>query len=531
MIGRRSLVRAATVLTAAPPLSPALSQRVAKERTLRFVPQANLSALDPIFALPGITVTHGYCVFDTLYGVDGQLRPQAQMSGGHEVSDDGRRWRFRLREGLRFHDGEPVRAIDCATSLERWSKRDAFGQMLGAAVERFDAEDDRTMQIRLIRPFPRLLEAIGKPHSAPAFIMPERFARTNPNVAISEMIGSGPWRFIADEYQSGSRAVYERFEHYVPRREPADWTSGGKRVNFERMEWIVIPDPSTAAAALQSGEVDWWEQIHPDLASFLTRRRGITVERSDPYGLIAVARFNHLHPPFDNVALRRAVLGAINQPDFMRAISGTERATWRECYSLFPCGMPGVDEAGADLMRPPRDLEVARSAVRASGYRGQRAVLLNPTDLPAVRPHGHLLAAVLRQIGINVDLQEMDWGAAVQRRNSREPIERGGWSVACTNWPSVSIANPAMNAAVRGQGTTGWPGWFESREMERLTQDWLSAAAPDDGNRIFNMIQRLSFDQVPTLPLGQFFHRHAFRNDIQGILPGSVSYFWNVRRE
>ncbi len=530
MANRRSVLQATAALATPALPGPALSQRVAAERTLRFVPQANLSALDPVFALPGVTVTHGYCVFDTLYGVDGQLRPRPQMAEGHETSDDGRTWLIRLREGLRFHDGEPVRAGDCATSLARWSRRDTFGQTLAAAVESFDSADDRTVRIQLNRPFPRLLEAVGKPHSSPAFVMPERLARTDPDVPVHEMVGSGPWRFVADEYVSGSRAVYERFEGYVPRSEPADWTSGGKRVNFGRLEWAIIPDPSTAAAALQAGEVDWWELIHPDLAPVLTRRRGIRVERSDPYGLIAVARFNHLHPPFNNAALRRAVLGAVSQPDFMRAISGGEQDAWRECYSLFPCGRPGVTEAGTDLMRPPRDIEAARAAVRASGYRGERAVLISPTDFPSITPHGQLLADLLRRVGVNVDLQEMDWGAVLQRRASREPVERGGWSLACTNWPGVSIANPAMNAAVRGQGAAGWPGWFESAETERLTQGWLSAATPGEGRRIMDEIQRVSFEQVPTLPLGQFFHRHAHRDDLQGILPGSVSYFWNVRR-
>ena len=282
-VSRRALLKSSGA--ALFPLATPAIGRASDRSTLRFVPQANLSALDPIWSTAAITVTHGFCVFDTLYGVDAKLNPHPQMAAGATVSDDGRTWLVTLREGLRFHDGEPVRAQDCAASLERWSKRDTFGQTLGAAVDSFGAADDRTLRVKLKRPFPRFLEAIGKPHSSPAFIMPERLARTDPMKQITEMVGSGPFRFNQSEYVSGARMVYERFDGYVPRAEPPEWTSGGKRVNFDRVEWQVIPDPATAAAALQSGEIDWWEQALPDLIPLLRKAPGIHVQQQDPYRL------------------------------------------------------------------------------------------------------------------------------------------------------------------------------------------------------------------------------------------------------
>jgi len=225
------------------------------------------------------------------------------------------------------------------------------------------------------------------------------------------------------------------------------------------------------------------------------------------------------------------VLGAIAQADYMQSIMGDDRDAWRQCLALFPCGLPGVtEEAGAAAMRPPRDLEAAKAAVRASGYKGEKAVIINPTDYPSIGPHGQLTADLLRRIGVNVELQEMDWGSVLQRRLSKEPVERGGWSLYHTNWPSVSIANPAMNATIRGQGAAGWTGWYESAEVERLTAGWLDATAPEDGQRLMDAIQRVAFETVPSLPLGQFFHRTAYRDGITGILPGSAAFFWNVRR-
>ena len=514
---------------ALPTLSSGAS-RTADPRLLRFVPQANLSILDPVFTTAAVTITHGYCVFDTLYGVDGQMHPKPQMAEGAETSADGRTWLIRLREGLRFHDGEPVRAQDCAASLARWSQRDTYGQTLGAAVDSFEAADDRTVRVRLKRPFARLLDAIGKPHSSPAFMMPERLAKTDPAKPVTEMVGSGPFRFLANEYISGSRAAYARFEGYVPREGAPDWTSGGKQVHIDRLEWIVMPDPATAAAAIQAGEVDWWEQVLPDLTPLLSRSRDITMQKQDPYGFVSMARFNHLQPPFNNAALRRVVLSALRQEDYMRAIMGDDTSTWSECLAMFPCGLPEVTAPWKQAMPQPTNLDAARAAVKAAGYNGETAVIINPTDYPSIGPHGQVTADLLRRLGIKVDLQEMDWGSVLQRRLSREPVEKGGWSIYHTNWPSVSIANPAMNATIRGQGDTGWTGWYGSPEMERLTGEWLDATTPQDSQRLMNQIQELAIKDVPILPLGQYFSRTAFRKSISGVLPGSAAFFWNMRK-
>jgi peptide/nickel transport system substrate-binding protein len=526
-LSRRTLLQAAATVPALPLAAPDLA-RAAAARTLRFVPQANLSVLDPIWTTAAVTIAHGFCVFDTLYGVDGKLQPHPQMAEGATVSDDGLTWLIRLRDGLRFHDGEPVRAQDCAASLERWSKRDTFGQTLAAAVDAFEAADDRTIRIRLKRPFPMLLDAIGKPHSSPAFMMPERLARTDPMKQITEMVGSGPFRFITGEYVSGARAAYERFDGYVPRSGAPDWTSGGKTVAIDRLEWTVIPDPATAAAALQRGEIDWWEQALPDLIPMLRKTPGVTVQQQDPYGFVAVARFNSAQPPFNNPRLRQIVLSMLDQDDYMQSIVGSDTTAYRECRAMFPCGMPGVRELGAELMKAPHDLAKGREAVKAAGYNGEKTVVINPTDYPVIGPHGQITAELLRALGFNVDLQEMDWGTVLQRRLSMEPADRGGWSIYHTNWPSVSIANPALNTTIRGDGT--WPGWYKDAETERLTTAWVSAADAQERQALLDQVQRRALEGVPTLPLGQFFVKTAFRNELKGVRNGSVCYFWNVEK-
>ena len=507
--------------------APARAQRT---NMMRFVPQANLTALDPIWTTAAVTMNHAYYVFDTLYGVDENLRARPQMAEGHEVSADGRTWLIKLREGLRFHDGEPVRAQDCAPSLRRWAARDTFGQTLGAAVDAWEAADDRTIRIRLKQPFPLLPDALAKPNSNIAFIMPERLANTEPTTQVTEMVGSGPYRFIRGDFVPGSRVAYEKFAGYVPRQEAPAWGSGGKVAHFDRIEWHVIPDPATASAALQAGEVDWWEQALADLLPSLRRNRNLTVEITDTAGYTGWGRFNHLQPPFNNPALRRAVLMALNQEDYLRAVTGNDPAAFRLSRGFWPTGTPYASEAGAELMTAPRNLEAARAAVRASGYNGERIVIINPTDFPTIGPFGQVTHDLFRRLGLNSELLESDWGTVVQRRNSREGVERGGWSMFHTWWPSVSILNPAINAVIRGAGERAWFGWHSNPRIEELATQWLAAPTPAAQSQIAAAMQASAFETVPAMPLGQFFIHTAYRANLRGVLKGVAPYPWNVRR-
>jgi peptide/nickel transport system substrate-binding protein len=359
--------------------------------------------------------------------------------------------------------------------------------------------------------------------------MPERLAATDANTQVGEVVGSGPYRFLRDEFVSGSRAAYAKFEGYRPRQETSDWASGGKVAHFPRIEWHILPDPATAAAALQSGEVDWVEQPLSDLIPTLARNRNIAVEVLNPAGLMSIMRLNHLQAPFDNLKTRQAVALAVDQADYMRATLGEDRSVWRECRSLFPCGTPlGVEDL-SDLAKPPRSLDRARAALSASGYRGEKVVVINPTDFPLIGPHGLITADALRRIGMNVELAESDWGTVVQRRVRQEPVERGGWSIFHTYGSSLAYLNPAVSSLVKGPGATGWFGWYASPRMQELVQAWLDAPDADRQASLANEINRLAQDDVATIPLGQFFIRTAYRRSIAGLPKGSMPYPWGVR--
>src|ERR1700722_10893868 len=321
---RRKFLAASAATLAAPRIGGAQGNRV-----LKFVPQSDVAVLDPIWTTAYVTRNHGYMIFDTLFGTDGAFKASPQMAAGMTTENDGKLVRITLRDGLKFHDGAPVLGRDCVASIQRWAKRDTFGQTLVQFTDELTAPDDKTIQFRLKKPFPMLPDALGKsPTNFPA-MMPERLARTDAFTQVTEMIGSGPFTFNAKERVPGSLLVYERFADYVPRPGGTpDWTAGPKVVHFDRVEWHVIPDPSTALAALQQGEVDWWENPTNDMLPILRKAAGIKAVIQDPTGLMACIRLNHLTEPFNNPAIRRALLKAVDQKDMCIAVSGDDPANW-----------------------------------------------------------------------------------------------------------------------------------------------------------------------------------------------------------
>ena len=526
-MNRRTLLQGTAAALAAHTLArPAIAQS-ASNQVLRFVPRTDLSVLDPIWTTTYPTRDHGFLVFDTLFGMDGAYRAVPQML--EAASQDGLVWTLRLRDGLRFHDGEPVLARDCAESIRRWGKRDAFGQSLIAATDEIAAPDDRTVRIRLRHPFP-LPDALAKVSASPCFIMPERLAKTDAAKQVTEMVGSGPYRFIAAERVAGSRVAYEKFDGYKPRADgPVEWTAGPKVARFQRIEWHIIPDAATIAAALQRGEVDYWLGPEPDLLPLLRRDKAVVVRQLDPTGYMGNMRFNQLQPPFDNPAIRRAVLRAVNQADYMQAVAGTDPAMWRAGVGTFCPGTPMANDAGMQALLSPRDLDAAKRELRAAGYKDEPVVMLGGMDIPIIRALSEVSADLFKKLGFNLDFQAIDWPTVVARRVKKDPVSQGGWSVFHTWFAGLDQMTPAVHSFLRGNGDKAAVGWPTSPEIERLRDEWLRADTLAGQQEIARKLQVQAFQDVPYVPLGQQRNNSAYRADLQGMVEG-VPVFWNVHR-
>ena len=279
------------------------------------------------------------------------------------------------------------------------------------------------------------------------------------------MVGSGPFRFLPDEYVAGSRAVFAKFDRYRPRDDAPSSVAGAKRVLVDRVEWRIIPEPATAANALRSGEIDWLEMPIPDLIPQLKQDRGVVVGRLDPYGLYPVLRFNHIQGPTTNRALRQTILAAIDSREVMQAVMGDDASTYNAPVGCFLPGTPYANQASMDKLGP-KPLPELQAMLKSSGYNGEKLTLLHPTDQPFYDAMTQVVAATLKTVGVNFDDAAMDWGTVVQRRNSKEPLDKGGWSLFCTSFPALDYTDPLAAPGLRGNGEQGLV-WLAHRCEDR----------------------------------------------------------------
>ena len=373
-----------------------------ENNVLRVVPASDLAILDPIWTTATITLDHGFMIYDTLFGMNAEGRIQPQMVDSYETSPDGKTWSFRLRDGLEFHDGQPVTSEDVLASLQRWSRRDSMGQQLASFVEKWEPVDARRFRIRLHTPYGLVLESLGKPFANVPFIMPKRVAAAPSDKQIDDYTGSGPFIFKKDEWRPGEKVVYVRNTRYAPRADPATGTSGGKIARVDRVEWIIITDPQTQANALAAGEVDMLEMPAFELYRSMKRNPDIQLLELNPFGGQNYLRFNQLEPPFDNPKVRRAAMAALNQEMFLQVQVGIP-GLYRTCFSVYPCKTPYATASGMDFIAHPNPGR-ARQLLEESGYSGKAIVLLQPTDAAIVARLPIVAAQLLRQAGFTVDM-------------------------------------------------------------------------------------------------------------------------------
>jgi len=521
---RRDLMAgtAAVATSAALPGGSASAQ--AKRDVLKIVPHANLQILDPITTTGYISRNHGYMIYDTLFALDEGLTPRPQMVGEMDVSADRQRYAMKLRDGLSFHDDAPVTAEDCVASLKRWGARDAMGQRVLSVVDKLEAQDGRTIVLTLKRPYGALLDSIGKISSNVPFMMPKRIADTPADRQIEDTTGSGPFRFMKAEWRPGNVAVYERFAGYKPRSEPVSSAAGGKIAKVARCEWHTM-DANTAMNALIAGEVDYWEQVTPDLAPIVAQTPGVKVEVLDPVGSMGWGRFNHLVAPTNNPLIRRAIMKAINQEDSLRTAIGSPDL-YRVCPSIYPCGTPYSSDAGYDLIRA--NVADAKNLLKEAGYKGEELVILQPTDHAVLNPFTLVTAEKLRAIGMNVRLAAMDWSSVLQRRGSKETTDKGGWNMFHTWWIGGDVVNPLTGVAFATNGEKGWFGWATDAEAEALRDAYANAQTPAEAKTAAHAFQKRLYEIGHYVPLGQFFVPVGYRENVKGMIKSPVQFFWNM---
>ena len=523
-----ALTATAALLAGLPGLAAAQSGTTGT--TLKFVPHANLTVLDPVWTTAYVTRNHAYMVYDTLFAVNqkGEIKPQ--MVDKWSTSKDGKTWTFTLRDGLEFHDGKPVTSEDVVASLKRWAARDAMGGVLGKFVSSYEAVDAKTFKINLNEPCGIVLDALGKPSSNVPFIMPARIAATSPTEQIKETVGSGPFIFKADEFKPGEKVVYLKNAKYKPRKEPIDGLTGGKVVNVDRVEWVIIRDPQTQFNAIKAGEVDWVEQPAFDQISSLKATADVRLDDFAVAGLAFIIRFNHLHKPFDNPKIRQAAMVAMGQEAFLKTQIGVP-GLYRYCPSIYPCGtLYSSDKTGyfTGIANPQK----AQQMLKDAGYDGTPVTLMRPTDLASIAKIPLVAKQQLEAAGFKVDFQQMDWASLLARRAKKDAPANGGWNAFLTAWTAGDLENPLGQAMLNARGDKGWFGWQDEPRIEQAKDKFARATTVAEKKKIAEDIQLLAMETATHAPLGQYQSPSVVRKNISSLVPvnAGVPVLWGVKK-
>jgi peptide/nickel transport system substrate-binding protein len=497
------------------------------QNVIRMIPGGDLKILDPIQNPSYITRNHGYMIYDTLFAVDSKGRYKPQMVDTYSVSKDKKTYTFTLRQGLKWSDGAPVQASDCVASIKRWWAKDVTGHFLAAEAASLTAKDPKTFTLVLKEPFGLVIEALGKPSSNVPFMMPERVANTDPNQQITDTTGSGPFIFKKDEWVPGNKVVYVKNPNYLPRKEPADGLAGGKVVKVDRVEWIYIPDQNTALAAFNNGEMDVFELPQADFINSLEKNPNVKLAK-DKLGCQGWLRPNSLWPPFNNPKARQALLYMVNQEEYLAAAGFPEKYRVKNCAAYFMAGSVNATDAGGEAVTGGQNLAKARQLLKEAGYKGEKVVVLVPSDPPVQAAAAMVTVQNLRKIGVNVDAQAMDWSTLLGRRAKKDSPDHGGWSIFHTYSVGFDVMSPVVNSYMGGTGDAGPAGWPTDPKMEALRMAWAKEGNLTKRKAITEQIQRRAYEMVPYVNFGQFYQPMAYRANLKGLINIGIPVMWNV---
>jgi peptide/nickel transport system substrate-binding protein len=365
--------------------------------------------------------------------------------------------------------------------------------------------------------------------------MRKKDAETDPNTAVQEQVGSGPFTFAKDEWVPGDKVVYKKFAGYKPRSEPSDGFAGAKVPKLDRVEWIYIPDTNTATQALMTGEVDAYEIPPLDLLPILQANPEIEVKVLDPLGKMGHIRPNFLHPPFNNAKARQALQLLVDQEEFLAAqVGNPEYET--VCYSVFMCHSPLESEAYAEPWKQ-QNKEQARQLFQEAGYNFKDPIVfMVPTDQQIIQNNAMVMVGLLREIGVNVDAQSMDWSTLISRRPKMEDPNTEpniGWHLFPTWWTGIPMSSPLTNSPLvtTGDPKTGWFGWPKDDEIERLRAEFIKAETDAQRMQVVEGIQKRFYEFIPYINTGQFVTPVAWRRSLTGVPNALLFVAWNIEKQ
>lgn len=486
------------------------------DRPLRVALQGSPPSLDWQANSSFLSIVPALHVWEQLFAFDAKGEIVPVLVDTHTVSSDNLTYTFNLRKGIKFHTGKEMTADDVLASMTRWRKVSPGGRTTGAVIASMDKTGTHTVQVKLSRPFGAFLANLAN-QSFSMIVLPADQADIPAN-ELKTYIGTGPYKFV--EWRPDQYVLVERFDGYASRGGPTSGLAGERKALTRQVQFRFIPEPAVRSAALVAGDVDVSLNLVNDDYPRLIRTPNMTLWVVKPDSWIGLF-FNHTMAPISNLKLRQAIQAALDHNVIMFAAAGTQ-AFYRLDQSMMYKETLWHSDSGKPLYNQ-RNQARARQLLTEAGYRGEALVLMASPSFQQFFNAGVPIKAQLEEVGIRVDLQNPDWPTMVGRRGRRDQ-----WHMLITSWGG--LPDPSIFAQNYHSQSGNW-GWFANPEMDRYLDAMNASANPKDRKAAFDNVQRVFYEQVTSIKLGDYFSLRGWRSNVKNVQKYFLPSFWGVTVE
>ncbi len=491
----------------------------AAQKILRVAQDANAPGLDPHMGSQFVLREISAHVFEGLVTIGEDYSVIPQLAESWTVSPDGLQYTFKLRSGVKFHNGKTMTADDVKASVDRFVQ---YSVRRGdvAAVQAVTVVDPLTVRIALKEAQGSFLGAMANPVSLLA-IMPQELVRgAKDGLQPPHLIGTGPFRLA--EWQRDQRVVLRRFADYTrDRRTPRSGLGGDREALVDEVQMLSMLESGSRFAALERGDVDYAITLAP--ASYERLQGSATVQPViiKPYTQITV-QLNANQPPFDNVKARQAVSRGLDMETIMRAVTGNQAAFYRLQPSLFFPEQAVWHNTEGSAVYNSKNVELARQLLRESGYDGKPVILLTNKDYEWAYRAALAAKPQLEAIGFKVEFQVRDWpGMVAQQKESKFNL--------ATNGISTRPEPTGFDYLIRCKASWEAYGYCDP-EMDRWLAAGVKAGNVKERAQAYAMAQRQFYQTVPFVKIGDLFSLDGASKNLQGYRVFFLRRFWNVTK-
>ena len=442
-------------------------------------------------------------IYEGLYSLDAKSQPIPMLAESMPaVSADGQTYTFKLRQGVKFHNGKEMTSDDVVASLNRWGAQSTYGKALYAQVAGVRAVDKYTVEMKLKEKSAIVTISLAIPNNFAAIYPKEVAEKFKPAEKATEWIGTGPFKLA--EWKPDRHIKMVRFDDYKPRSEPASGYGGKKVVYIDELLWMPVPDAATRVAQIETGELDFADDLDLNAYGRLKSAAGVKAIVAKPYYWL-VAVLNKKEGLMTNQKLRQAWQAAIDMEPIMKNVAGGHKELYRMDSSLaFVENAPWHTNIQG-LPWNEHNKEKAKRLLKESGYKGEPIRFMTTQEYKWMYDFALLSKQQLEDAGFVIDLQVVDWATLVKRRNN--PKEYDVFTTGMGNF-----YDPTHHIYLG----PNWPGWTNDEEINRLLAELARESDYKKRFVLWEQATKAFYQTVPVIRYGDLFGLRAARTHTKG---------------